>query len=252
MVSPPLPALHLRPRRPCAIPAPMDVSVKLFAALRESAGRRTVQVVLPDDSTVSSLLEALRHAEPRLVGRLEHCLVAVNLEYVGPDFRVRPGDDVAIIPPVSGGQDQPDVIRIVDEPISADHLAELVRTDADGAVCTFLGVARRWTRGQEVIHLEYEAYPEMAERKMREIADELRVKWGVTGVAILHRTGVLAIGEASVGIAVSSPHRREAFAACQYAIDRLKQVVPIWKKEVWSNGEQWIGWEGAPPQVGRA
>src|SRR5215212_117557 len=140
-----------------------------------------------------------------------------------------------------------DMFKIVEGPIDLAQLAEAVRTDECGAVCTFLGVARLYSRGREVIHLEYEAYPEMAEKKMAEIAEEIRERWGTDRVAMLHRTGVLAIGEASVGIAVASPHRREAFEACQYAIDRLKTIVPIWKKEVWSNGEQWIGWEGQPP-----
>ena len=139
------------------------------------------------------------------------------------------------------------MFKIVDHPLDATELGEMVRTDADGAVCTFLGVARRYSRGREVVHLEYEAYPEMAEKKMAEIGRELNDKFGVERVAILHRTGVLKIGEASVGIAVATPHRGEAFQACQYAIDRLKQTVPIWKKEVWSDGQQWIGWEGHAP-----
>jgi molybdopterin synthase catalytic subunit len=140
------------------------------------------------------------------------------------------------------------MFKIVDEPIDATRLGDLVRTEADGAVCVFLGVARKFSRGREVIHLEYEAYPEMAEKKMAEIGDEIKAKFGVERVAILHRTGVLKIGEASVGIAIATPHRGESFEACQYAIDRLKQVVPIWKKEVWSNGEQWIGWDGKVPE----
>ena len=133
--------------------------------------------------------------------------------------------------------------KIVNQPLDPAALAAEVLTDADGAICTFQGVARRYSRGREVVHLEYEAYPEMAERKLAEIGDELRVKFGVERVAIHHRTGVLAIGEASGVIAVASPHRKESFAACQYAIDRIKQTVPIWKKEVWSDGQQWIGWE---------
>ena len=135
------------------------------------------------------------------------------------------------------------MFKVVDGPIDELALEKAVRTDADGAVLVFRGVARRHSRGREVVHLEYEAYPEMAERKLAEIGDELRVKFGVERVAIHHRTGVLRIGEASVVVAVASPHRKEAFAACQYAIDRLKQIVPIWKKEVWSDGSQWIGWE---------
>ena len=137
--------------------------------------------------------------------------------------------------------------KIVNGPIDVVALNAEVLTDYDGAVLTFQGVARRYSRGREVVHLEYEVYPEMAERKLAEIGEELRVKFGVERVAIHHRTGVLAIGEASVVIAVATPHRRESFAACQYAIDRLKEIVPIWKKEVWSNGEQWIGWEGGAP-----
>ena len=139
------------------------------------------------------------------------------------------------------------MFKIVNHSLDATEIGKLVRTDADGAVCVFLGVARKYSRGREVVHLEYEAYPEMAEKKMAEIGDELRVKFGAERVAILHRTGVLEIGEASVAIAVATPHRREAFAACQYAIDRLKETVPIWKKEVWASGEQWIGWEGQAP-----
>jgi molybdopterin synthase catalytic subunit len=133
--------------------------------------------------------------------------------------------------------------RIVAQPIDVTALVAEVLTDYDGAICTFQGVARRHSRGREVVHLEYEAYPAMAERKLAEIGAELREKFGVERVAIHHRVGVLGIGEASVAIAVATPHRREAFTACQYAIDRLKETVPIWKKEVWSDGEQWIGWE---------
>jgi len=135
------------------------------------------------------------------------------------------------------------MFRVVDGPIDDLALEDAVRTDADGAVIVFRGVARRYSRGRDVVHLEYEAYPEMADKVMAQIADEMKSRWPVSGVAIVHRTGVLEIGQASVAIAVSAPHRGEAFAAAEYAIDRLKQVVPIWKKEVWSDGSQWIGWE---------
>ena len=135
------------------------------------------------------------------------------------------------------------MFRIVDGPIDEVALENQVRTDADGAVIVFRGVARRQSRGREVVHLEYEAYPEMAEKVMAQIADEIKGRWPVSGVAIVHRTGVLEIGQASVVIAISAPHRGEAFLAAQYAIDRLKEIVPIWKKEVWSDGSQWIGWE---------
>jgi molybdopterin synthase catalytic subunit len=135
------------------------------------------------------------------------------------------------------------MFKIVEGAIDEIALEDEVRTDADGAVIVFRGVARRQSRGREVVHLEYEAYPEMAEKVMAQIGDEMRDRWPISRVAIVHRTGVLEIGQASVMIAVSAPHRREAFEAASYAIDRLKQIVPIWKKEVWSDGAQWIGWE---------
>jgi molybdopterin synthase catalytic subunit len=135
------------------------------------------------------------------------------------------------------------MFKIVDGPIDEIVLEDEVRTDADGAVIVFRGVARRQSRGRDVVHLEYEAYPEMAEKVMAQIGDEMRARWPISRVAMVHRTGVLEIGQASVVIAVSAPHRREAFEAASYAIDRLKQNVPIWKKEVWSDGSQWIGWE---------
>jgi len=137
------------------------------------------------------------------------------------------------------------MFKIVEGPIDDLTLEDEVRTDADGAVIVFRGVARRHSRGRDVVHLEYEAYPEMAEKVMAQIGEEIQSRWPISRVAIVHRTGVLEIGQASVMIAVAAPHRGEAFEATSYAIDRLKQIVPIWKKEVWSDGSQWIGWENA-------
>src|SRR3982074_227578 len=128
------------------------------------------------------------------------------------------------------------MFKIVDGPIEGVELENAVRTDADGAVIVFRGVARRFSRGRDVVHLEYEAYPEMAEKVMAEIGDEMKTRWPITEVAIVHRTGVLEIGQASVAIAVSAPHRGEAFQAAQYSIDRLNKVVAVWKKEIYSDG----------------
>ncbi len=139
------------------------------------------------------------------------------------------------------------MFEITAEPLRHEPLVEAVSAPGVGGVVTFAGNVRLYSRGKRVSYLEYEAYPEMAEKKMAEIGDEIKVKFGAERVAILHRTGVLKIGEASVGIAIATPHRAESFRACQYAIDRLKQIVPIWKKEVWASGEQWIGWEGQAP-----
>ena len=132
------------------------------------------------------------------------------------------------------------VFAITAEPLDAAPLVEAVRTDEAGAVSVFYGVVRNTNLGRRVLYLEYDAYPPMAEKKMREIAEEVRLRWPVTGVAMRHRIGRLAIGEPSVIIAVASPHRADAIAACHYAIDRLKTIVPIWKKEVFEGGEEWL------------
>jgi len=130
---------------------------------------------------------------------------------------------------------------ITDQPLLLEPLVNAVRRSSSGAIATFLGVVREQTRGRQVRYLEYEAYREMAIPKMREIADEIRRKWEVDEIAMVHRIGHLQVGEASVAIAVASPHRHQALAACAYAIDRLKETVPIWKKEVWTDGEEWVG-----------
>ena len=130
---------------------------------------------------------------------------------------------------------------ITDRPLALEPLVNEVSRSSSGAIATFLGVVREQTRGRKVLYLEYEAYREMAIPKMREIADEIRQKWQVDEIAMVHRIGHLEIGEASVAIAVSAPHRHQALAACAYAIDRLKETVPIWKKEVWADGEEWVG-----------
>jgi len=130
---------------------------------------------------------------------------------------------------------------ITDRSLSLEPLVSAVTRSSSGAVASFLGVVREQTRGRQVLYLEYKAYREMAIPKMREIADEIRRKWKVDEIAMVHRIGHLEIGEASVAIAVSAPHRHQALAACAYAIDRLKETVPIWKKEVWTDGEEWVG-----------
>ncbi len=133
------------------------------------------------------------------------------------------------------------MFEITDQPIFLETLVKAVSRSSSGAIATFLGVVREQTRGRRVLYLKYEAYREMAVPKMCEVADEIRRKWEVDEIAMVHRVGHLEIGEASVGIAVSAPHRHQALAACAYAIDRLKEIVPIWKKEVWTDGEEWVG-----------
>jgi molybdopterin synthase catalytic subunit len=139
------------------------------------------------------------------------------------------------------------MFEITSEPLDPGPLVEAVRRDESGAVALFYGVVRNENMGRSVQYLEYDAYPEMAIKKMKEVADEVRAKFPVTGIGVMHRTGRLEIGETSLLVAVSSGHRREAFEACHYAVDRIKQIVPVWKKEVWEDGEEWI--EGHVPEV---
>jgi molybdopterin synthase catalytic subunit len=207
----------------------MKVVVRLFAGLRERAGwsEREVDGV----ERVADVWAALGlGAEPRGM------LYAVNREYADGDRELRDGDEVALIPPVSGG-----AFRIVDEPLSLDAVVAEVAGDAAGAIATFTGTVRRHSRGREVQHLEYEAYTEMAEGVMAQIATQLKERYDLSEIAIHHRVGRVAIGEPSVVIAVSAPHRRDALAACKDAIDTLKETVPLWKKEVYEGGEEWIG-----------
>ena len=139
------------------------------------------------------------------------------------------------------------MFEVTDKPLDPAPLVAAVRRDEAGAVALFYGVVRNENLGRGVLYLEYDAYPEMALKKMREVADEVGAKFPITGIGIMHRTGRLEIGETSLLVAISSGHRREAFEACHYAVDRIKQTVPVWKKEVWDNGEEWI--EGHVPEV---
>ncbi len=132
------------------------------------------------------------------------------------------------------------MLKITDEPISPDLVIDEVRRHAYGAVVSFVGIVRGHQEGRRILYLEYDAYADMAERKLKQVADEVRSRWGTAEAAIVHRTGRLEVGETIVVIAVGAPHRKEAFEACQYAIDRLKEIVPIWKKEVWEGGEAWV------------
>jgi MoaE-MoaD fusion protein len=207
----------------------MTVQVRLFAGLRERAG--SAQRELEGVERVGDVWAALDLGEEP-----EGLLYAVNREYADRDRELRDGDEVALIPPVSGG-----AFRVTEEPLSLEAVVAEVADERAGGIATFSGTVRRQSRGREVLHLEYEAYAEMAEEVMAKLARELESEYTLCGVAIHHRVGRLAIGEASVVIAVSAPHRQDALAACRSAIDRLKVTVPLWKKEVYEGGEEWIG-----------
>ena len=207
----------------------MTVRVRLFAALRERAGWSERE--LDGVARVADVWPALGlGAEP------PGLLYAVNREYAPPERELADGDEVAVIPPVSGG-----AFRLSDAPLSLDAVVDEVRSDEAGAIATFTGTTRVHSRGRTVTHLEYEAYQGMAEDVMAQIADELKRRYELYDVAIHHRVGRVGIGETSVVIAVSAPHRQDALAACKDAIDSLKETVPLWKKEVYEGGEEWVG-----------
>ncbi len=227
----------------------MKVNVRLFAGLHDLLGQRQVTLELTEGATVAHLREQLGREYPVVTPFLSTLVCAVDEEYVPAEHPLRDGDDVALIPPVSGGNGaQEECFQVTSEPLDPQRLVETVRKDESGAVTLFYGVARNHSEGRRVRALEYDAYPSLAEKKLREVADEVRARWPVTGIGVLHRTGRLAIGETSLLVAVSAAHRREAFEACQYAVDRIKEIVPIWKKEIWESGEgDWVA--GHPVEV---
>jgi MoaE-MoaD fusion protein len=211
------------------------VTVRLFAALRERAGTGKRELELPQGATAGDVFAALAiGAEPPGLN------YAVNQEYAERSQALQDGDEVALITPVSGGADEP-LVLLGPEPIDLARLIEHVSGPDAGAVATFTGTVRDNARDRAVLDLEYEAYPGMAEREIARIARAVLADHGCLRAAIWHRTGVVAVGEASVAIAISSAHRAAAFAACKQAIDTLKVTVPIWKKERYADGEVWIG-----------
>jgi molybdopterin converting factor subunit 1 len=207
------------------------LTLKLFATLRERAGRAEIVREYPDGATVGDIWRGLLEEFPALGGHLDGVGFAVNQEYVKEDFRPRGGDEVAFIPPVSGGAEPPWLgpITIGRDPIDVAALERAVANPAAGAIVTFAGATRHDNVGRRVLRLEYEAYEPMALGEMRKLAREAGDRWKIVRISIRHRIGVVAIGETSVAIAVSAAHRAEAFEACRFAIDRLKEVVPIWK-----------------------
>jgi MoaE-MoaD fusion protein len=205
------------------------VTIRLFAGLRERAG--TARRELEDVARVADVWTRLE-----LGDEPAGLLYAVNREYAERDRELRDGDEVALIPPVSGG-----AFRISAEPLDLGAAVAEAASDEAGAVATFIGTVRSGSRGRIVDHLEYEAFEEMAEPMLERLGRELTAKHGLSAVAIHHRVGRVEIGEASVVIAVSAPHRAAALDACREAIDTLKTTIPLWKKEVYEGGEEWIG-----------
>ncbi len=225
----------------------MQVTVRLFAGLKDRFGPKLEEGFEADEITVAALCERLAQTRPDLAQHLPGLAVAVNQEYVR-DFEtpIREGDEVALISPISGGAEpgQAPHFLVTPDVLDARALRDLVRTDASGAVVVFEGIVRDRHEGHEVLRLEYDAYPEMAERVLREVGDAVRSEFPIHDIAIHHRTGMLEIGEASLVVAVSAEHRAEAFAAAERAVDAVKASVPVWKREYGPGGATWQ--EGAP------
>lgn len=220
----------------------MKVQVRLFARYREAAGRDRVELELPEGGTVEAAWAAVAERYPVLRPLRPHTLFAVGQDYVAPEHPLRAGDEVCLFPPVSGGAAGGGLYRVTQEPLSEAAVVGAVADPEAGGLVVFSGVVRNETGGRRVKFLEYEAHAPMAEAKLREIGETIRARWpGVKRVAMVHRLGRLEIGEPSVVIAVSAAHRAEAFEACRFAIDRLKETVPIWKKEHFEDGEVWVG-----------
>jgi molybdopterin synthase catalytic subunit len=219
----------------------MKVRVRLFARYREAVGREQVELELPEGGTAEAAWEAVSYRFPVLGPYRPFTLFAVREDYVEAGHPLRDGDELCLFPPVSGGAEL-DLFRLTSEPLSERELAAAVEDPGVGAIALFSGVVRDQTGGRRVKFLEYEAHASMAEAKMREIGAAVRNRWPDTRrIAMVHRVGRLEIGESSVMIAVSSPHRQHAFEACHFAIDTLKEIVPVWKKEYFEDGEVWVG-----------
>jgi MoaE-MoaD fusion protein len=239
----------------------MRVTVRYLGPLRDIAGREGETIEVAENALVGELYTTLQQRIPQLQQFRHVVAVAVNCEYSGSETRLREGDEVALIPPVSGGApDDPamsgntgmqatDHAALVRRPIDGTAIATSIRQPEDGAVVVFDGVVRNHTRGRGTLYLEYSAYEPMALRQMEQLAQQALANHAVRNVWVVHRLGRLQIGESSVYIAVASAHRAAAFEACRWIIDTLKKTVPIWKKEFFEDGAVWADGEPFPPEV---
>lgn len=238
----------------------MQITILLFATLRDLAGAKRITLTLPaGDLTIKQLRSTLIERYPHMQANFESALAAINEEFAFADDPVRPNDEVAFFPPVSGGQpdDQPEVFLLPETPVDHDALIAAITTPAVGAVCLFSGMVRGRTAKPghlpETTSLEYEAYAPMALAKMRQVATEIRERWPkVVGIAVAQRIGRLEVGQNTVLIACSAPHRDDGcFEAARYGIDRLKEIVPVWKKEIGADGATWIEGDYQPQPTDR-
>ncbi|MBK8136349.1 MAG: molybdenum cofactor biosynthesis protein MoaE [Chloroflexi bacterium] len=239
----------------------MRISLLLFATLKDKVGRARTSLELDDEATVADAKTALIRQYPAAARNIESAVSAVNEEFSQADALLHDGDTLALFPPVSGGQGdpaKPELFMLPQGAIDHDEVIASITTASTGAVCLFSGMVRGATsrpgHQKQTVRLEYEAYEPMALAKMKQVADEIRVKWPlVQGIAIAQRIGVLSVGQNTVLIACSSGHRDDGcFEAARYGIDRLKEIVPVWKKEIGAEGETWIEGNYTPTEVDRA
>ena len=219
----------------------MKIAVRYFAHLRERLRRESDSIELADGSTVGDLLLLLGEREPLVAASRRSLQVAVNMEFMPAKTQLKDGDEVALIPPVAGGSA---LVRLSRQPLQYDEVIAAVSGPGQGGIVLFVGLVRDHNDGKQVVRLDYEAYDEMAVRKMAEIAARIESEQPGVRVAMVHRVGSLQIGDLAVILAASAPHRGDAFAACRAAIEALKVEVPIWKKEFSPDGEEWLGQGG--------
>jgi molybdopterin converting factor subunit 1 len=231
----------------------MKIKILLFGVLKDVVGRPDETLDLADGTRVSDVIAHYSKEFDRFKGLVPSLAIAVNQEYASLDRTLHDGDEVGLLPPVSGGlEDDPgDVIQIVRTPIDAESLVASLKRPSDGALVIFDGVVRDNTRGRRTLYLNYEAYEAMALKQMKALAKEAKSRFAVLSASIIHRLGRLEISETSVLIVVASPHRGAAFEACRWIIDTLKKTVPIWKKEYFADGAVWADGEPFPEEIQR-
>ena len=227
----------------------MQVRVLFFGMLREIAGGSEQRLAVADDARLADLLGECEKKWPKLADYLPATATAVNQEFAAPDTRLKDGDEVALLPPVSGGSGDEPFVRLQRERIVPHDIVPKHERPEDGAIVIFDGVVRNHSRDRETKYLEYEAYEPMALKQLQGLAGEAREKFAIRNVALVHRLGRLEIGESSVLIAVYSAHRAAAFEACRWLIDTLKKTVPIWKKEYFADGAVWADGEAFPETI---
>jgi molybdopterin converting factor subunit 1 len=225
----------------------MEIRVLFFGVLKDLAGGDSDSLILPDEATAGDVLQHYEKRIASLKGKLSSVAISVNQEYAGLEAKLHSGDEVALLPPVSGGSSR---VAIVREKIDSAAELEKIKRPEDGATVVFEGVVRNHSRGRRTLFLDYEAYEEMARKQMESLAEQALAQFQIRDVAMVHRLGRLEIGETSVLIIVASAHRAAAFEANRWLIDTLKRTVPIWKKEHFEDGAVWADGEPFPERIG--